>query len=303
MPRLRGTFIYATLRAPAQDTPGAHRLIIHHRYAGRIAIQALLFIFAPLYLLMHIPPSKKIYFLSDFHLGAPDHARSLEREKKIVAFLEEIRKDAAVIFLIGDLFDFWYEYKTVVPRGFVRLFGKLAELTDSGITIRFFVGNHDMWTNGYFEEELNIEVYHDVHPFEFNGKKFLIGHGDGLGPGDHRYKFLKKVFRNRMSRALFGALHPRWGIGLANYFSRKSRAATGTGDERFLGEDREWLIAYCRQVLQKEHVDFFIFGHRHLPIEFRLSEKSMYINTGDWIKYCSYATFDGQHVSLDYYNP
>src|SRR5690606_22842346 len=183
-----------------------------------------------IFILMHIPPDKKIYFLSDFHLGAPDHATSLQREKRIVTFLEHIRKDAAVIFVLGDMFDFWYEYKKVVPKGFVRILGKLAELTDSGINIHFFVGNHDMWMSGYFEEELNIPVYHAYQEFDFNGKKFIIGHGDGLGPGDLKYKFLKKVFRNRISRTFFGMLHPSLGIGLANYFSRKSRAATGSSD-------------------------------------------------------------------------
>lgn len=250
---------------------------------------------------MHIPESKKIYFLSDFHLGAPDHAKSLEREKKIVSFLDEIKHDAAVIFILGDLFDFWYEYKKVVPKGFVRILGKLAELTDQGITIHFFVGNHDMWMKDYFAKELNIRVYFEPETFEFNQKKFFIGHGDGLGPGDHRYKFLKKIFRNKISQALFGMLHPSWGIGLANYFSRKSRAATGAGDEHFLGEDREWLIIFCREVLQKEHFDYFLFGHRHLPLDYELTPSSRYINTGDWIKYNSYAVFDGEKVSLLYY--
>lgn len=250
---------------------------------------------------MKLPETKKIYFLSDFHLGAPDHASSLAREKKIVSFLDEIKEDAAVIFLLGDMFDFWYEYKKVVPKGFVRLLGKLAELTDNGIVIHFFTGNHDMWMNGYFEKELNITVHQEPTAFEFNNKRFLIGHGDGLGPGDHRYKFLKKIFRNKVSQAFFGMLHPSWGIGLADFFSRRSRAATGSGDEHFLGEDKEWLITYCKEVLEKEHYDYFIFGHRHLPIEFRLSESSVYINLGDWIKYYSYATFDGNFVSLLYY--
>lgn len=250
---------------------------------------------------MYIPPDKKIYFLSDFHLGAPDHAKSLEREKKIVAFLEEIRKDAAVIFVLGDMFDFWFEYKKVVPKGFVRILGKLAELTDSGIIIHFFVGNHDMWMSGYFEQELNISVYHEHREFEFNGKKFIIGHGDGLGPGDLKYKFLKKVFRNKVSKAFFGMLHPSIGIGLANYFSRKSRAATGKSDEHFLGEENEWLISFAKEELQKHHIDYFVFGHRHLPIEFKLPGDSLYINLGDWIKYFSYAVFDGEHLSLQYY--
>lgn len=250
---------------------------------------------------MQIPDSKKIYFLSDFHLGAPDYSTSLEREKRIVRFLDEIKSDAAIVFIIGDLFDFWYEYKNVVPKGYVRMLGKLAELTDSGILVYFFVGNHDMWMDGYFEKELNIPVYYDAQEFEFNGKTFLIGHGDGLGPGDHRYKFLKKVFRNKISKALFGALHPTWGIGIARYFSRKSREATGGVDEHFLGEDREFLIVYCREILRERHFDYFIFGHRHLPIDFRLSNDSTYINTGEWIKSDSYAVFDGQKVSLLYY--
>lgn len=252
---------------------------------------------------MQIPPGKKIYFLSDFHLGAPNYESSLVREKRLVRFLEEIKKDAAVIFLLGDLFDFWYEYKKVVPKGFVRILGKLAELTDSGIMIYFFVGNHDMWMSGYFEKELNIDVYHDPQEFEFNGKKFLIGHGDGLGPGDHRYKFMKKIFRNKFSQWLFGVLHPGAGIGLANYFSRKSRAATGEGDEQFLGEEKEWLIIYSREMLKKKYFDFFIFGHRHLPLDFKLNEKSAYINLGDWIKYFSYAVFENETMTLKYYEP
>ena len=250
---------------------------------------------------MQIPAGKKIYFLSDFHLGAPDYESSLAREKRVVQFLDEIKKDAAVIFILGDLFDFWFEYKKVVPKGFVRILGKLAELTDNGIAIHFFVGNHDMWMNGYFERELNIRVYHEHREFEFNGKKFLIGHGDGLGPGDHRYKFMKKVFRNQFSQKLFGMLHPSTGIGIADYFSRKSRAAAGKKDEQFLGEEKEWLIVFAKDKLQNEHVDFFIFGHRHLPIMHQLNDKSIYINLGDWIKYNSYAIFEDGMVNLKYY--
>lgn len=250
---------------------------------------------------MQLPESKKIYFLSDFHLGAPDQASSLEREKTIVAFLEVIRKDAAIIFILGDLFDFWYEYKRVIPKGHVRILGKLAELSDSGIKLYFFTGNHDMWMNGYFENELGAEVDMEPKEFEFNGVTFLIGHGDGLGPGDHRYKFLKKVFRNKISRLMFGALHPSWGIGLANYFSRKSRAATGKMDKQFLGEDKEWLIIYCKGMLKRKHYDYFLFGHRHLPMEIDLGQGSTYINTGDWINYFTYACFDGKKVSLLHY--
>jgi UDP-2,3-diacylglucosamine hydrolase len=252
---------------------------------------------------MTIPAGKKIYFLSDFHLGAPTHALSLEREKRIVAFLDQALADAAVIFIVGDMFDFWYEYKSVVPRGFTRLLGKLAAITDSGIPVHFFVGNHDMWMNGYFESELNIPVYHAPKDFEFNGKRFLIGHGDGLGPGDRGYKFIKKIFRNRFCRLLFGALHPRNGIALANYFSRKSRQATGQTEEHFLGDDKEWLIVYAKEVLQQQHYDYFIFGHRHLPLDVTLQPGSRYINLGDWIRYDSYAVFDGENMALKYYQP
>jgi UDP-2,3-diacylglucosamine hydrolase len=251
---------------------------------------------------MQVSTGKKIYFLSDFHLGAPDHASSLVREKRLVKFLDEIKKDAQQIFLLGDLFDFWYEYKKVVPKGFVRILGKLAELTDSGIEIIFFVGNHDMWMHGYFEEELNIKVFHHPAEFEFNSKQFFIGHGDGLGPGDHRYKFIKKVFRNKLSRWMFGSLHPQFGIGLADYFSRKSRAATGKVDEHFLGEEKEWLIIFSKEMLKQKHVDYFIFGHRHLPLDYKLDEKSRYINLGDWIKYNSYAVFDGENTELKFYD-
>jgi UDP-2,3-diacylglucosamine hydrolase len=245
--------------------------------------------------------SKKIYFLSDFHLGAPDAASSLVREKKIVQFLDAIKKDAAVIFIVGDLFDFWYEYKKVVPKGYVRILGKIAEITDAGIAIHFFVGNHDMWMKDYFQKELNTSVYFEPAEFTFNGKRFLIGHGDGLGPDDEGYKFIKKVFRNPICKWLFGILPPRFGIGLADFFSKKSRAKTGTTNEIFLGEDKEWLVVYAKEILKKEHYDYFIFGHRHLPLDIVLNEKSKYINLGDWIKYFTYAVFNGENLSLEYY--
>jgi UDP-2,3-diacylglucosamine hydrolase len=250
---------------------------------------------------MSILANKKIYFLSDFHLGAPDHARSLERERIIVQFLDEIKNDAGEIFLVGDMFDFWYEYRQVVPKGYVRLLGKLAELSDSGIQLHFFVGNHDMWMRDYFEKELNIPVYYEPKEFERHGKKFLVGHGDGLGPGDHGYKRLKKLFRNPVSKWLFGILPPVTGMGLANYLSRRSRAQTGVSEEVFLGEDKEWLIIYCKEVLAKEKHDFFVFGHRHLAIDHRLTEGSRYINLGDWIRYYTYAVFDGVTLALRSY--
>lgn len=250
---------------------------------------------------MQITSDKKIYFLSDFHLGIPDQALNRERERTIVQFLGEIKNDAAEIFILGDMFDFWYEYQKVIPKGYVRLLGKLAELTDSGIPIHFFVGNHDMWMNGYFEKELNIPVYFEPKEFNRNGKSFLMGHGDGLGPRDRGYKFMKKVFRNRVCQWLFGIFPPVLGIGLANYLSGRSRMKAEKVEEVFQGEEKEWLITYCKEQLKKKHHDFFIFGHRHLPIDFRLNNISRYINLGDWINYFTYAVFNGEKLQLRSY--
>lgn len=247
---------------------------------------------------MQVPPGKKIYFLSDFHLGAPDTASSLKREKLIVQFLDSIKTEAHSIFIVGDMFDFWYEYRKVVPKGAIRLLGKIAELADSGIAIYFFVGNHDMWMNSYFQQELNVPVYFEPKVFQINNKKFFIGHGDGLGPGDQGYKALKKVFRNPVCHWLFGILPPFIGVGVANYFSHKSRLATSTSEETFLGEDKEWLLIYSKEVLKKEHFDFFVFGHRHLPIDYRLSNNSRYINLGEWMNFCTYAVFDGETLEV-----
>ncbi len=248
--------------------------------------------------MMDLTEGKKIYFLSDFHLGAPNKANSLLREKKIVHFLDTIYKDAALIIIAGDIFDFWYEYKTVVPKGYTRLLGKLAEITDSGVDVHLFAGNHDMWMRSYFQEELNIPVYFEPRTYIFNNKKFYVGHGDGLGPGDHGYKFIKKVFRNKTCQWLFGQMHPTLGMGIANYFSQKSREKTGASDALFLGEDKEWLIIYSREILAKEHFDFFVFGHRHLPLDISLTHRSRYINLGDWITSFTYAVFNGNDLNL-----
>jgi len=252
---------------------------------------------------IHLPEGKRVYFASDFHLGTPNADASRQREKRIVKWLDEISNDAAHIFLVGDIFDFWFEYKEVVPKGYVRLLGKLAELRDKGIGISAFIGNHDMWMNGYFEAELDIPVYYEPQTYQIGNKTFYIGHGDGLGPGDHGYKMLKKVFRNPVCRWLFSLIHPSWGIGLANYFSRKSRAATGGELEKFLGEENEWLAIYSKEVLLKTHFDYFIYGHRHLPLDLQVGPGSRYINLGDWINYFTYAVFDGKNTELIYQQP
>lgn len=252
---------------------------------------------------LNLSPGKKIFFLSDFHLGVPNAAASLAREKRIVQFLESIRHETEALFIVGDMFDFWFEYKTVVPKGYVRLFGKLAEFNDAGIPIHFFVGNHDMWVRDYFTKELGFKIYFEPTYFEFGGKQFLVGHGDGQGPGDHSYKFLKKIFRNPICQWAFGVIPPAIGMGLANYFSRRSRNADKEKEEVFLGEENEWLIIYSKEILQQRQVDYFIFGHRHLPIDFDLPRGSKYINLGEWLKFSSYAVFDGSSTTLQYFNP
>lgn len=241
---------------------------------------------------------KYIYFASDFHLGAPDYDSSLIREKKIVDWLSHIEATAAEIYLVGDLFDFWFEYKRAVPRGYVRLLGKLAELTDKGIPVHVFTGNHDMWIFDYLPKETGVLLYRAPIERSFYGKDFFIGHGDGLGPGDKGYKFLKKVFANKFSQWCFARLHPNFGIWLADASSRKSRAKSKGEDEKFLGEDREWLIQFCRSELEKRHIDFFIFGHRHLPLDYELSPSSRYINLGEWINYCTYLEVGPESVQL-----
>ncbi len=242
--------------------------------------------------------NKKIYFVSDQHFGIPNHADSLSREKKFIQWLDEIKKDAEVIFLLGDLFDCWYEYKTVVPKGFVRVLGKLAEIRDSGISIHFFVGNHDLWMLDYFEKELNIPVHYKPLEFTSNEKTFLIGHGDGLGPGDKGYKRMKKVFTNSFTQWLYRWLHPDIGMRFAQYLSTKNKLISGDEDAKFLGEDNEWLVQYCKRKLERKHYDYFLFGHRHLPMTIRLNDKSSYINTGDWISHFTYAVYDGTKTEL-----
>ncbi len=235
------------------------------------------------------------------HLGVPNEKSSRERELKLIRWLDEVSKDATEIFIVGDLFDFWFEYKHAIPRGFARIQGKIASLTDSGIPVHLFTGNHDMWMFDYFPKELGVSVHPNPIEREWNGKKFFIGHGDGLGPGDYSYKFIKKVFTNPLCQWLFARLHPNFGIGLANYFSRKSRIATSSEEEVFQGEAREWLVQFCKDELTKTHRDYFVFGHRHLPIDFDLGQKSTYYNLGDWIRYSSYLEFDGEACSLKYF--
>lgn len=244
--------------------------------------------------------NKKVYFASDQHLGAPTPEKSFPREKKFVAWLNQIKDDAEALFLVGDLFDFWFEYKTVVPKGFVRVLGKLAEIRDSGIPIYFFVGNHDLWMNDYFEKELNIPVYHKPQVFLINNKKVFIGHGDGLGPDDKGFKRMKKVFTFPLFQWMFRWLHPDLGVKLGQFMSVKNKMISGDEDFKFLGEDKEWLVQYCKRKLETNHYDYFVFGHRHLPLEIQLNKNSKYINLGDWINYFTYAEFSNEFKLLKY---
>jgi UDP-2,3-diacylglucosamine hydrolase len=242
--------------------------------------------------------SKKIYFASDQHFGAPTSELSFPREQKFVRWLDEIKHDAEAVFLLGDLFDFWFEYKTVIPKGFVRVLGKLAEIRDSGIPIYFFVGNHDLWMEDYFEKELNIPTFRDNKEFTFGNKTFLIGHGDGKGPGDKGYKRMKKVFTAPFSKWLYGWLHPDIGMKLAQYLSVKNKLISGDEDVTFLGEEKEWLVLYAKRKLESKHYNYFIFGHRHLPMQIEVGPHSEYVNLGDWIGYFTYGVFDGETFEL-----
>ncbi|MEL5903195.1 UDP-2,3-diacylglucosamine diphosphatase [Elizabethkingia anophelis subsp. anophelis] len=245
---------------------------------------------------------KKIYFASDQHFGAPTPKESKVREAKFIRWLDHIKKDAQVLFLMGDLFDFWHEWQHVIPKGYVRLLGKLAELKDSGIELYFFVGNHDLWMKSYFEDELEVPVYFTKKYYEISDKHFLLAHGDGLGPGDKGYKRMKKLFTNPVAQWFFKWLHPDIAMRIALYLSQKNKMISGEEDKEFLGEDKEFLIIYAKEKLKTEKIDYFIFGHRHLPMVLDLnSGQSKYINLGDWIGYFTYGVFDGDHFELKTY--
>ena len=249
-------------------------------------------------LLLSISPSKKIYFISDFHFGVPDFTTSLVREKKVVAFLDSIKHEATAIFLLGDLFDFWFEYKKVIPKGFTRFLGKLAELQDNGIDIHIFTGNHDLWMFDYLPTELGVKVYKNPIQLTIGKHKFLIGHGDGLGPGDPTYKYLKMVFDSPLSHWLFARLHPNLGIAIAQRWSRHSRIANMKLEEKFKGEDREFIFAWCKEMEAKKHFDYYVFGHRHLPLDLKVNDSSHYINLGEWVHFSPYAVYNGETLEL-----
>jgi len=243
---------------------------------------------------------EKLYFASDFHLGVPSYEKSLERERRIIEWLEMVREDASEVFLMGDVFDFWFEYKHVIPKGFVRFLGKLAEMTDQGIKVTLFKGNHDMWMFDYLETEIGVKIVSDELIIERSGKRFYLHHGDGLGPGDRKYKLLKKIFRSKTCQWLFSWLHPSVGMAIAKYWSKNSRIANNQ-KETFVSEEKEWLVQFSKNLLKTEYFDYFIFGNRHLPLTIQLENGSLYINLGEWINHMSYAVFDGTKLSLAYW--
>lgn len=246
-----------------------------------------------------LQPGKKIYFASDQHFGAPTPQESKSREDRFIRWMDQIKSDAQILFLMGDLFDFWHEWKYVVPKGYIRVLGKIAELKDAGIDIYFFVGNHDLWMKNYFEEELGIPVFFDKQYFQINNQTFLLAHGDGLGPGDKGYKRMKKLFTNPIAQWAFRWLHPDIAMKIAIYMSTKNKMISGEEDKKFLGEDKEFLIVYSKEKLKSEKIDYFVYGHRHLPMILDLNETSKYVNLGDWISYFTYGVFDGSEFSID----
>ncbi|OIO99395.1 MAG: UDP-2,3-diacylglucosamine hydrolase [Bacteroidetes bacterium CG2_30_33_31] len=240
----------------------------------------------------------KIYFASDLHLGVPNKEASDAREQKFVAWLDFVKTDATEIFLLGDVFDMWFEYKHVIPKGFSRLFGKFAELSDLGIIINYFTGNHDMWVFTYFTEEFGMNIFRKPIIRNISNKKFYIGHGDGLGSGDLSYKFIKSIFSSKVSQWLYARLHPNFALALANHLSKKSRAANADYDEVFKSIEDESLYIYSKDFLLSEHIDYFIFGHRHLALDIPLEKNSRYVNLGEWVKGSTYAAFDGNDLKL-----
>ncbi|HZV70421.1 MAG TPA: UDP-2,3-diacylglucosamine diphosphatase [Saprospiraceae bacterium] len=243
----------------------------------------------------------KTFFASDFHLGTDGITKSVDRERLIVKWLDESAPDMKGLYLVGDIWDYWFEYGKVIPKGYSRLLGCLRRLRDADIPIYYFTGNHDMWMFRYLTDEFDIPIYRGPVVHEIDGKKFYIGHGDGLGPGDRGYKFIKQVFAHPASRWLFSRIHPNTGLSIMKFWSGTSRQHTQS-DEKFLGPEKEWLVHHALEILGQQDIDYFIFGHRHLPIDYDLGVNgARYINLGDWLVYNSYAVFDGENLALAYY--
>ena len=246
---------------------------------------------------------KNIYFISDAHLGslAIEHGRTQER--RLVRFLDDIKHKASAIYMLGDMFDFWYEYKHAVPKGYTRFLGKLSELTDMGVEVHYCTGNHDIWMYGYLENECGVNIHSKPTTTELYGKIFYLAHGDGLGDSNRKFMFIRSVFHNKTCQRLFSMLHPRWGIGFGLEWAKHSRLKRKDGKEPpYMGEDKEELVLYTKEYMKThKDIDFFIYGHRHIELDLMLSRKTRMMILGDWISQFTYAVFDGEHLFMEEY--
>lgn len=244
---------------------------------------------------------KNVYFLSDAHLGSLAIKHGRTQERRLVNFLDSIKEKAAAVYLLGDMFDFWHEYKTVVPKGYTRFLGKLSELTDRGVEVHFFVGNHDLWCGDYLQKECGVILHRVPLTTEIYGKVFLLAHGDGLGSENGSFKMLRSIFHNSFCQKLFASIHPRWGMSFGLNWAKHSRMKREGGKEPdYMGEDKEELVIYGKQYL-KTHptINYLIFGHRHIELDLMLSRTSRLLILGDWITQFSYVIFDGEHLFLE----
>jgi UDP-2,3-diacylglucosamine hydrolase len=244
---------------------------------------------------------KKTYFISDIHLGSPALSNNIEREKLFVSWLDEVKEDASEIYLLGDIFDFWFEYKKVAPRGFVRTLGKIAEISDSGIPVHFFTGNHDLWVKDYLPAETGVILHREAFETTINNKNFFLAHGDGLDPNETGYLLLKRLFTNKVAHFMFSRLHPNFAFGLSQLWSKSSRLSKGLGPEKSMGMEHESVVAFSLKYMKNNPIDFFIFGHRHIMLDEKLDEKTKIVVLGEWINYFSYAVFDGEFLELKRY--
>ena len=247
--------------------------------------------------------TRNVYFLSDAHLGsrAIEHGRTQER--RLVNFLDSIKHKASAVYLLGDMFDFWYEFRLVVPKGYTRFLGKLSELTDMGVEVHFFTGNHDIWCGDYLSKECGVIIHREALTTEIYGKEFYLAHGDGLGDPDKKSKLLRWMFHSTTLQTLFSAIHPRWSVELGLTWAKHSREKRVDGKEPdYMGENKEHLVLYTKEYLKSHpNINFFIYGHRHIELDLMLSATSRVLILGDWINYFSYAVFDGENLFLEEY--
>jgi UDP-2,3-diacylglucosamine hydrolase len=247
--------------------------------------------------------NKKVYFISDVHLGSCAFDDDREREQKLVRWLTTIQDTASDVYLLGDIFDFWYEYKYVIPKGYVRLLGKLAELSDKGIKLHFFIGNHDIWVRDYFEKELGMKVYlHDTVQ-EINGKRFYLAHGHRTGYRPALLKLMHYVFHASWVRRIYNIIHPTINYWFGLGWSKNNRLYKHKQEEaEYLGEDKEFLVQFAKEY-SKTHpeIDYFVFGHRHVMLDLMFSKTARIVYLGDWISHFSYAVFDEDGLRLEMY--